>query len=286
MSKKIISVLFAIVLCFCMIIPAFAVEDVTDGIESATSGIGFADEYSRVLDYAGVLPQEEDDKLVEKFDEVANRQKIDMIICFTNGLDGMSTDEYAKDLYLKNNYGYGENKDGVMLLVSFEDRDWYILTKGYAKQAITESGIQYIGNQIKDDLANKNYYAAGEYFAQLCDELITDAKNGNAYNENFGALDDENTGSVTPPPMWILISIGVGIVIALIVVGIMKGKLKTVRMQASANNYLKDGSLNITESQDIFLYSSVSKTEKPKNDDNNSSNDSSDDSFGGGGGKF
>ena len=143
---------------------------------------------------------------------------------------------------------------------------------------------------IKGDLSDGDYAEAAEYFARLCDELLTDAKNGTPYNESFGAIDDGDTGtgSVLPPPMWILISIAVGVITALIVVCIMKGKLKTVKMQASANNYLKNGSLNITDSSDIFLYSNVTRTAKPKNNDNDSSTheSSSGNTYGGGGGKF
>lgn len=270
-----------------MTLPAFAVES-----NDAAGDVGFADEYSRVLDYAGVIPQEDDDKLVAQYDEIANRQKVDIVVCFTNGLDGMSTADYAEDLYEKNNYGYGENKDGIMLLVSFENRDWYIATRGYAIQAFTDAGIQYIGNQIKGDLGEKNYTAAAEYFGQLCDEFITNAKNGNVYDEPMGAIDDGDTGSVTPPPLWILISIAVGVVIAFIVVGSMKRKLKTVNMQAAANNYLKDGSLNVTESNDVFLYSNVTRTPKPKDNDNDGGSgsstheSSSGNTYGGGGGTF
>ena len=285
MNKKIVSILFAFVLCFCMVLPAFAVTD-------STEINGFVDEYSRVIDYAGVIPQQEEDKLVEQFDEIANRQKVDIVICFTNSLDGKRNSDYAEALYEKHNYGYGENKDGIMLLVSFENRDWYIATRGYAIQAFTDAGIQYIGNQIKGDLGDENYYAASEYFGRLCDEIITDAKNGNVYDEPMGAVDDEDDGSVLPPPIWILISIAVGVVIAFIVVGSMKRKLHTVNMQAAANNYLKNGSLNITESNDIFLYSNVTKTAKPQDNDSNSGSgsstheSSSGNTYGGGGGKF
>ena len=45
----------------------------------------------------------------------------------------------------------------------------------------------------------------------------------------------------------------------------MKSKLKTVRFQAAASNYMKNGSLNITESRDLFLYNTVTRTAKPKN---------------------
>ena len=287
MQKKIISILFAIILCLCMIIPAFAVES-----SSTTGNTGFADEYSRVLDYADVLSQEENNKLEAQFGEIANRQKVDIVICFTNSLDGRKTADYTETLYEKHNYGYGENKDGIMLLVSFEEHDWYIATRGYAIQAFTDAGIQYIGNQIKGDLGDGNCYAAAEYFGQICDELISDAKNGNVYGETTGAIDNEDTGFVLPPPMWILISIGAGLIVALVVVGSMKRKLKTVNLQAAANNYLKSGSLNITESNDIFLYSNVTRTAKPKNNDNNNGSgsstheSSSGNTYGGGGGKF
>lgn len=287
MQKKIISILFAIILCLCMIIPAFAVES-----SSTTGNTGFADEYSRVLDYADVLSQEENNKLEAQFGEIANRQKVDIVICFTNSLDGRKTADYTETLYEKHNYGYGENKDGIMLLVSFEEHDWYIATRGYAIQAFTDAGIQYIGNQIKGDLGDGNCYAAAEYFGQICDELISDAKNGNVYGEPTGAIDDEDTGFVLPPPMWILISIGAGLIVALVVVGSMKRKLKTVNLQAAANSYLKSGSLNITESNDIFLYSNVTRTAKPKNNDNNNGSgsstheSSSGNTYGGGGGKF
>lgn len=278
MNKKIISFLFAFILCICMSLPVLAADN------------GFAGENDRVQDFSGVISQEDRDYLNNLYDEIAERQCVDVIICFTDSLDGMTTSEYTKNLYEENNYGYGENKDGVMLLVSFEDNDRYIATRGYGITAFTKSGIQYVGNQIKGDLSDGDYAEAAEYFARLCDELLTDAKNGTPYNESFGAIDDGDTGtgSVLPPPMWILISIAVGVITALIVVGIMKGKLKTVKMQASANNYLKNGSLNITDSSDIFLYSNVTRTAKPKNNDNDSSTheSSSGNTYGGGGGKF
>ena len=46
--------------------------------------------------------------------------------------------------------------------------------------------------------------------------------------------------------IWIPISLVAGIVLSLIVVGTMKSKLKTVRFQAAANNYVKAGSMNLT----------------------------------------
>ena len=90
-------------------------------------------------------------------------------------------------------------------------------------------------------------------------------------------------------PIWILISLGVGVVLSLIIVGRMKAQLKTVRFQAAAGSYVKDGSLDITESRDMFLYETTSKTAKEKKSSSGGSSthtSSSGKTHGGGGSKF
>ena len=86
-----------------------------------------------------------------------------------------------------------------------------------------------------------------------------------------------------------LLYTSVGFILSLIIVGRMKAKLKTVRFQAAASSYIKDGSLNINESRDLFFYNTVSRTAKPKDNDSGGSSthtSSSGSTHGGGGGKF
>ena len=64
----------------------------------------------------------------------------------------------------------------------------------------------------------------------------------------------------------IAISMGAGLLIGLIAVGIMASKMKTVHMDHDARNYVRTGSFRLTQSRDIFLYSRVHRTPKPKND--------------------
>ena len=52
----------------------------------------------------------------------------------------------------------------------------------------------------------------------------------------------------------------IALIIALIVVSSMKKKLTSVKFADSANDYVRPGSLNLTESRDTFLYSSVTRT--------------------------
>ena len=64
----------------------------------------------------------------------------------------------------------------------------------------------------------------------------------------------------------------------------MRAQLKSVRTQDSAVDYVRQGSMELTRSNDIFLYHTVTKTAKPK--DSDSSSGSSDSDHGGTGGSF
>lgn len=66
----------------------------------------------------------------------------------------------------------------------------------------------------------------------------------------------------------LLVSVVIGLIVAYIVVTTMKGKLKSVRMQNQATNYIKANSMNVSVSRDIFLYRVVTSKEKQKDDDN------------------
>ena len=209
------------------------------------------------------------------------RQKMDIVIVTAKTLNGATPASYADDTYDYN--GYGNNRDGLLLLISMEDRDWYISTTGYGITAFTDAGIQYIGNKIKEHLSDGDYDAAFNSFAELCDDFITKARDGKPYD----------SGNMPKEPMkkgWILAAIIAGFLLSFITVGTMKSKLKTVRFQPMASSYMKAGSMNITESRDMFLYNTVTRTAKPKDNDSgggsSTHSSSSGTSHGGGGGKF
>lgn len=272
MKKKILTLLFSLILCLCIATPAFAAQ--TDG---------FASEYERVQDLAGLLSGNEESSLVTKLNELSERQKMDIVVLTTDTLDGKTPRDYADDIYDYGNFGYGESKDGALLLISIEDNDWYISTCGYGITVFTDAGIEYIGKQIKGDLSDGNFAGAFDKFADLCDDFITQARTGEPY-------DIKNLPKEPLSLIWIPIAIVVGFVLSLIIVGSMKAKLKTVRFQAAASNYIKDNSLNINERRDLFLYNTVTRRAKPKNDDSGGGSSthtsSSGTTHGGGGGKF
>lgn len=148
----------------------------------------------------------------------------------------------------------------------------------------TDAGIQYIGEELKEKMKSADYAGTFFGFADLCDRFTDQAKKDRPYD----------TSNLPIKPLsfkYIPISLGIGLVIALIAVSVMKSKLKTVRYKAEANSYVRPGSMNITVSRDLFLYRTVAVTPKPKNNgdsDGGSSThtSSSGSTHGGGGGSF
>lgn len=267
MKKNILGVLLAIILCVAMAAPAFAVSDMP-----------------RLVDYAGLLTDSEQVELLAKLNEISVRQQADIVVVTANTLEGKTPESYADDFYDYNGYGFGKDCDGVLLLISMEDRDWCISTCGYGMTAITDDGVTYISGKLLSDLQDGDYAAVFSAYAELCDEFITQAKTGEPYDGSNMPKTPFNFG------MWLIVSLAVGLIIALIATGSMKKKLKSVQKQSAAADYVRANSMNITDSRDIFLYNTVTRTEKPKSSDSSGGSSthtsSSGQTHGGGSGKF
>ena len=243
MRKSVLCILLAAVLgLFCCVSPAFAINE----------------GYGRLMDEAGLLTAEEKSELSRTLDEISERQGMDVVIVTVYSLYGQSAMRFADDYFDYNGYGQGADRSGVLLLHSPGDREWWITTRGYGITAFTDAGLDYIGEQIKGYLADGDNAAAYGRFAELCDEFITQAKNGSPYD--YGTLPRD------PLPLWTIpLAVAIGLIAAFLIVGAMKAKLKTVRFKAEANSYIRKGSFAVTQSRDTFLYRHVMRTPRPRN---------------------
>ncbi|MCX4295565.1 MAG: TPM domain-containing protein [Lachnospiraceae bacterium] len=239
---------------------------------------------SRLVDYADLLTESEENRLLSILDEISERQQLDIVIVTTNTLDGKSPTVYADDFYDENGYGFGVEKDGVLLLISMEDRDWWISTAGYGIIAFTDAGITYLSEQFLSALSDGDYEKAFTQFARLCDEFIAQARTGEAYD----------IGELPKAPFSIgynlIRSLIIGLIIAVIVAMTMRAGMKSVRFQSAASTYIKSGSMNVTEARDLFLYSHVDRKVRQKESSSKGGSQthtsSSGRTHGGGGGKF
>ena len=197
----------------------------------------FAAEDVYIYDGADLLTDEEYDELDEKIRKASKDS--DLII-------NIITDDYISD------YSPDESSDCVCLLISMDERDVMVKSNGsLGSEALPDSECQKIIDEITDELSDGDYAQAFDEYIDLVEEAVYDV---NHFNIAFN----------------ILVSIGIGLVVALIVVLVMKSQLKSVRFQSAAANYLKDGSLQVSNANDVFLYRHVNRVAKPKNNSSSS----------------
>ena len=236
----------------------------------------------RLVDEADLLTEEEESELLARLNEISERQAFDVAVVTVDGLEGRTPREYADDFYDYNGYGMGADNDGTLLLISMEARDWYITTTGYGITALTDDGLDYILDQIVPYLSDGDYQEAFMTFAELCDEFVTEARTGRAYDGDHmpkGRFD------------WVMalgISLVIGVAAAFVSVEVMRSRLKSVQAKGSAADYIKPGSMVLGRSEDRFLHAAVSRRARPKNKSSGSGThrSSSGVSHGGRGGKF
>ena len=235
----------------------------------------------RLVDEAGLLTVEQAERLTEKLDEVSERQKLDVIIITVDSLEGYTATQFADDTFDYNGFGMGDNYDGILLLISMEERDWAISTHGYGITVFTDAGQEYMVDSFLGHISNGDYYEGFDTFADLADSFITQAKTDAPYDIN-------NLPKKPMSPIWILISILGGALIALIATGVMRSSLKSVSKQRVASNYLVSTAMSPFANQDLYLYSVVTKKLKPKENEGGSSThkSSSGRTHGGSSGKF
>lgn len=208
-----------------------------------------------VWDEAELLNETEVAQLNSKLESISKKYKAEIRVVTLSSMDGGDIDEFLEYLYDESGFGYGENHDGVLLVVCMDPREYRILSNGFAGEAITSGDIDAIGEAFKSDLSDGNYADAFDTFADKCEYYLDGHINGFPFN----------TGKN------LLICLGIGLVVALIVTGIWKNQLKSVRKQSAANAYVKAGTMQITQSGDFFMYRNVTKTQKQSSSSSGSS---------------
>jgi len=215
--------------------------------------------------------------LLETLEDVSDEHDMDIVVLTVESLDGEWPEDYADDYYDYNDY----SSDGVLLLICPESGDGHISTSGYGITSITDAALETIFEEISPLLSDGDYAEAFETFALQCDEYITMAEDGDPFDYEDLPKEPFNVFKS------IVLSLIVGLVIAFVVTLIMKGNLKSVHFNDSASEYVKKGSMNVTQSRDLFLYTRVTRTPKPKdNGGSRTHTSSSGRSHGGGSFKF
>ena len=233
MKKKLFCLILAVTFVFVLAVPSFA-------------------DTAQVIDEAGLLNPSQIEALQRKIDSISARWNVNLAIITVEGIDSA----YAAETYADDTYDamFGINTDGALLLYSPDRSD-----PGYGYYAVSTSGM-VISAMDDGDLENLEY-TMSDYLHSY---------SGTDYAGAFGAFLDKTEAEIRlevegEPYHFVrnlIIGLILGLIVAAIATGSMKNKLKSVRSQYAAANYVRENSLNLTDSRDVFLYASVNRVRR------------------------
>lgn len=260
--KRFLTAFLSLLLIVCLTATAFATNDTTES------------ERLYVIDHAELLTDAEEEELARMAREISQRQQCDVVILTERSTGSKSPSEYADDYFDSNGYGNGKQRSGLLFLLSMQERDWYMSTRGKGIDIFTDDKIDVIWDQCATSISNGNYANGFRTFLQACDTAIQD------YQKSVRT----RLVKVT------LLSLLIGFLAAFLFSGSLRAQLKSVHMKYNATNYRRPDSMHLERNRDVYLYanttSRVIETNNRSSGGSSTHTSSSGATHGGHGGKF
>ena len=247
MKKKLLTLFLVLVLLSVFIVPAFADET-----------LGY------VTDTANVLTQEGADNLAAYAQEVSEQYECGIYIVTVpdyQEISSVSVRDCAEQIYTYYNLGYGNERNGELLILSMEDRDYALIAYGdKANATFTDYGKEILCQQFLDNFRENDWYGGFRDYIAYSAEMLKTAEEGTPldvyddtdYNDYYDYDDYSYQRSFSPTT--VVIGLVIGCVIALIACSVMKGKMKTANIQKSAAAYISNGGLQLSRAADNFTH--------------------------------
>jgi len=259
-------ILISLITVLCLLTPTLVSADNPNVIHVSNN--------PRVIDEDDLLTNSEELALTKRLNELTINYGLDVVIVIPKSLNGEMPMVYADDFYDYNNY----SKDGILLLLCLEDRDWYVSTSGKGINYVTDYGIDWALDKCVNDLSKGNYYDGFNTFIDCINKLCENASNGNPINYS-NPIKEMKTGHITA-------SLIIAAVVTLIVVIILINQLRSVKVQRYAGNYIVPNSYRQIGYSNYYTGTTTSRRKIERNDSSSSHSSSSGSSHGGHGGKF
>ena len=248
MKKRIFTWLLALLAALTLTVPAWA-EQTADDIF--------------VYDTESLLTEDEWLELELLADEISWRYNCAVYIVTIYDYEDYDSDIHyaAVNIYDSNDFGIGENREGIMLMLSMYDRDYdlYVRDGGTAEYAVNKYGRNQMTEVFLDNFADNDWKGGFEDYLNACAEYLDLAEQGHP---------------VRKPLIKVLpMALGIGVVLALAVCLFLKSKMKSVQQGAEADAYVTAEGLNLTEQYDRYTH--TTKTSRKISKDSGGSSDHS-----------
>lgn len=227
-----------------------------------------------IFDLSDQLSFEEWAELEARALDISQRHGCGVYVAFVDDFTeyGGGNDVYKTtyQLYHANELGMGENRDGIIILLSMDDRDYAMFVYGKnAEYAFNKYGQEQLEDAFLGYFGDNDWYGGTSHYLDTCDAYLTLAEEGDPVRKSM-------------LPMYLIV-VAASCVISGIICLVMKGKLRTVHKKVEANEYVAADGLHLTEQYDRYTHTTETRTKIHSDSDSGGSTSSS--SGGGGSGR-
>lgn len=232
-------------------------------------GASAAEISANVMDTAGLLTDQEAQALDSQAAAASRKHGVGIYIATVpdyRELDSSGVYEATYGLYHAYSLGEGADRDGIILLLSMEDRDFATFCYGKkAESTFSDYALQKMEEEFLDNFGENDWYGGFFDYVNCCDDFLTRAEAGKPVRESPGPR--------------ILLFCGIALVIAGIVCLVLVLQMKSVAKKTTAGAYAVGG-LQLTGHYDRFTH----RTETRRKTQTNSGSSGGSGSHSGGGG--
>ena len=244
-EKKMMRCLLALLLVLALAVPlaAFAADPT---------------EATYIFDGAGLFTEEQYRNLQEQAMSVSNYSQCGVYFVavddFSNysGYGDMLT--AAEDIYLTNGFGIGEERNGILLILSMAEREYALIAYGdFGNMAFTDYGKDVMSEHFLDDFADNHWYGGVLDYLLDCEQMLDLAMAGTPMDVQTQGT---SQGTIQNRPLFMAVPMALlpAAALALVICLVLKRQMKTARRQTDAFEYVVGNSVDFRVRQDIFTH--------------------------------
>ncbi|MDR2525253.1 MAG: TPM domain-containing protein [Oscillospiraceae bacterium] len=228
--QKLFGLCFGLLLLFILAIPGFAAQ-------------------RQIIDDAKLLTNDELESLERTAARLSAELGYDFGVLTVQSTGGQTPIDYARQAYDLHGFGRGAEKNGVLLLLHMDERDWVICEK--QPERLNDAVYREMEDAMLPYLQNGSY---AEGFAAYMDAAVP------YLNGSRELPDDDGMGAGGK----LALVAAVSLLPAFIYCAMQLSKMKSAKAAVNAAGYIPQDGVRIDQRQDLFLHRTVSRRPIPQ----------------------
>lgn len=207
-----------------------------------------------VLDDYGVLTDSQEDALEELGRQIADTYRCGVYVIVIDDYSryARSVEACAQRFYDDYGLGWGADRDGILLLLSMDRREYDLDAHGdFGNYAFTDYGKTYLAGYFLDNFRSNDWYGGFVDYYYTAADMLAAARDGHP-------VDVERRETEMSPLTKLLFTLVPSLAAGFIVCGASKAKMKTAVKKSDAEEYVVPGSVRLSVKEDRFLHRSRS----------------------------